>query len=74
MKTEFKFDGVIPAGINGYALMLSKRSINTNSDGQRHFDISYVIYIFFITLSFSFIANSAFFNKVSLHLSDDLSN
>ena len=40
IKVEFKFDGVIPAGIYGYALVLMNKLISISSDGQRHFDIS----------------------------------
>ena len=32
-KVEFKFDGVIPAGIYGYALVLTNRLISISSDG-----------------------------------------
>ena len=39
IKVEFKFDGVIPAGINGYALVLTNKRISLSSDGQRHFDL-----------------------------------
>ena len=39
IKVEFKFDGVIPAGIYGYALFLTNRIISISSDGQRHFDL-----------------------------------
>ena len=38
IKVEFKFDGVVPAGIYGYALVLTKRKISISSNGQRHFD------------------------------------
>ena len=38
VKVEFKFDGVIPAGIYGYALVLTNRIISISSDGQRMFD------------------------------------
>ena len=38
IKVEFKFDGVVPAGIYGYALVLTKRLISISSDGQRMFD------------------------------------
>ena len=38
-KVEFKFDGVIPAGIYGYALVLTNKLISISSDGQRHFDL-----------------------------------
>ena len=40
IKVEFKFDGVVPAGLFGYALVLTKRLISISSNGQRHFDIS----------------------------------
>ena len=40
IKVEFKLGGVIPAGICGYALVLTNRLISISSDGQRHFDIS----------------------------------
>ena len=36
---EFKFDGVVPAGIYGYALVLTNNLISISSDGQRHFDL-----------------------------------
>ena len=39
IKLEFKFDGVIPAGIYGYALVLTNKRISISSDGQRHFDL-----------------------------------
>ena len=39
VKIEFKFDGVIPAGIYGYALVLTNKIISLGSDGQRHFDL-----------------------------------
>ena len=39
IKVEFKFDGVISAGIYGYALVLTNRLISISSDGQRHFDL-----------------------------------
>ena len=73
IKCEFKFDGVVPAGIYGYALVLTNRLISINSDGQRLFDISYAIFNFFITLSFSFIDKSVFFSNDSLYLSGKLS-
>ena len=69
IKVEFKFDGVVPAGIYGYALVLANILISISSDGQRMFDLSYVIFNFFITLSFSFIVNSVFFKNDSLYLS-----
>ena len=39
IKVEFKFDGVVPAGIYGYALVLTNRLISIRSDGQRMFDL-----------------------------------
>ena len=39
IKVEFKFDGVVPAGIYGYALVLTNRLISISSDGQRMFDL-----------------------------------
>ena len=39
IKVEFEFDGVIPAGIYGYALVLTNKKISISSDGQRHFDL-----------------------------------
>ena len=40
IKVEFKFDGVVPAGIYGYALVLTNRIIGISSDGQRMFDLN----------------------------------
>ena len=40
IKVEFNFNGVIPAGIFGYALVLTNRLISISSDGLRMFDIS----------------------------------
>ena len=40
VKGEFKFDGVIPAGIYGYAVVLTNRLISISSDGQRMFDLT----------------------------------
>ena len=39
IKVEFKFDGVVPAGIYGYALVLTNRLISISSDSQRMFDL-----------------------------------
>ena len=38
-KVEFKLDGVVPAGIYGYALVLTNRLVSISSDGQRMFDL-----------------------------------
>ena len=40
IKVEFKFDGVIPAGIYGYALVLTNELISISSDGHRMFDLT----------------------------------
>ena len=39
IKVEFKFDGVVPNDINGYALVLTNKLISISSDGNRHFDL-----------------------------------
>ena len=40
IKVEFIFDGVIPANIYGYALVLTNKLISISSDGQRMFDLT----------------------------------
>ena len=40
VKVEFKFDAIIPAGIHGYALVLTNRLISISSSGQRMFDLN----------------------------------
>ena len=40
VKVEFKISENIPAGINGYALVLTKRLASISSDGQRRFDLT----------------------------------
>ena len=40
IKVEFKFDGAVPAGIYGYALVLTNRMVSITSDGQRMFDLT----------------------------------
>ena len=40
VKVEFKFDGVIPGGIYGYALVFPNRLVNKKSDCQPRFDLS----------------------------------
>ena len=37
IKVEFKFDGVVPNNVNGYALVLTNKLVSISSDGQRHF-------------------------------------
>ena len=39
IKIEFKFEGVVPNDINGYALVLTNKLVSISSDGQRHFDL-----------------------------------
>ena len=40
IEEKFKHDGVIPAAIYGYALVLMNRIISKSSDGQRMFDLN----------------------------------
>ena len=40
VKVEFKLDGVVLAGIYGYALVLTNRLVSISSDEQRKFDLS----------------------------------
>ena len=40
VKVEFKFSENIPAGIYGYALVLTNKLISLSSDGQRMFDLN----------------------------------
>ena len=40
VKVEFKFSENIPAGIYGYALVLTNKLISISSDGQRMFDLN----------------------------------
>ena len=40
IKVEFKFDGIVPPGIYGYALVLINKLISISSDGQRMFDLT----------------------------------
>ena len=49
IKVEFKFDGVVPNDINGYALVLTNKLVSKSLDGQRHFDLIQVCF-FLITL------------------------
>ena len=39
IKVEFKFDGVIPAGLYGYSSVLTNKLLSISSDGPRHFDL-----------------------------------
>ena len=39
IKVEYKFDGLIPNIVNGYALVLTNKLVSLGSDGQRHFDL-----------------------------------
>ena len=40
IKTEFKFDRVIPKNIDGFALKLTTKLVSISRDGQRHFDLA----------------------------------
>ena len=37
---EFKLDGVVPAVIYGYSLVLTNMLVGISSDGQRMFDLT----------------------------------
>ena len=39
IKVEIIFDGVIRAGLYGYALVITNNLISISSHGQRHFDL-----------------------------------
>ena len=39
VKVEFKLDKVVPAGVYGYALVLTNRLVSISSDGQRMLDL-----------------------------------
>ena len=40
IKVDFKFAGVLPVGIYGYALLLEIGLVSKSSDGQRMFDLT----------------------------------
>ena len=62
IKVDLKVDGFIPAGINGYPLVLTNNFLIIGSDGQRHCDLLYYIFIFFQCYF-------CLFNKFSLYVS-----
>ena len=39
VKVEFKLDKIVPAGVYGYALVLTNRLVSISSDGQRMLDL-----------------------------------
>ena len=39
IKVEYNFDGVVPAGIYNYALVLTNKLISMSRDVSRHFDL-----------------------------------
>ena len=39
VKVDFRLDGVVPAGIYGYALVLTNRLASISSDGRRMSDL-----------------------------------
>ena len=60
IKVEIEFDGIVPAEINVYALVLTNETISINGDGQQHFDLISVVLIFskthcFLSLFFSYL-------------------
>ena len=40
VKVEFKFSENLPAGLHGYALVLTNKSTSITSDGERMFDLT----------------------------------
>ena len=66
IEVEFNFSENIPAGIYADTLVLTNKLAGITSDSQRHFDLMYVIFNFFMTLSFCFNDSSNFFNKLSI--------
>ena len=42
VKIEFKLDKIVPAGVYGYALVLTNRLVSISSDGQRMLDLVYI--------------------------------
>ena len=40
VKLEFTLDEVVPAGIYGYAIVLTNKLVGISSDGQRMFDLT----------------------------------
>ena len=39
IEVKFKFDGVVPNNVNGYALVLTNKLVSLSSDEQRHFGL-----------------------------------
>ena len=73
IKFDIKVNGFVLNDINGYALVLNNKLISISSDGQRHFDLSEVLYKVFKTLSFSFIGDSVVLSEDSYYLSGKIS-
>ena len=40
IKVKFKFNGVVPSDVNGYALLLTNKIVSISSDGRRHFHLN----------------------------------
>ena len=53
INVESKCSENIPAGIFGYALVLTKEVVSKSSDRQRHFDLLSLAFNFFIRSFFS---------------------
>ena len=66
IEEQFQFDVIVFNDVNGYALVLTNKLVSVSSNGQKPFDLTSVIFNFFITLSFSFIDNFVVVNKASL--------
>ena len=70
IKVEVKFSEKVPAGIYGYALVLTNKMVSISSDSQHRFDL---IYVYGFHNIFFLIAISVFFGKAQLYLSVKLS-
>ena len=69
-KVRIDFGPAIPAATNliGYAFVFTNKLVSVSSDGQKQFDLIYVIFSFFITPLFSFIFNFVLLRKASVYL------
>ena len=45
VKMEIKLDKIVPAGVYGYALVLTNRLVSIGSDGQRMLDLVFLFYL-----------------------------
>ena len=52
VKKEVNFDRLVPANINGYALLLTNNLLKISSDCQRHFDLTSAQFLHSFIFSF----------------------